>query len=138
MKHPHAASLVSPAPDVTPQTLNPEKNYHLFSKTLLKNKSLLVPRRLALQRQRGPMKGPMMVYGPVKFDLLQMELGNPEEYLMQWDSYDDDDEDDRQNTPRLNVSLEKKQTELLSSHHPSSMRVNTPHTAPTDISLLYK
>ena len=142
LRRPHAASLISTAFDVPSPRSDPEKNYQLFSKSLLKNKSLLVPRRLALKRQRGPLKGPVKAYGPVKLDLLQMELGNPEEYLLQWDSYDDeqDDEDDeqiRKVSPRLNVSPEKKQNEL-SSQYSSPLRVTTPHTAPADISMLFK
>jgi hypothetical protein len=135
IKHPHDNSAASFTQEFPQRMSNPEQKFQAFSTSLLKNKGLLVPTRLALKRQRASLKAPTMTFEPDRSDILQMELGNPDELLLH--SNPDDEE---------HTTLVSQNTHLLSgqngmqstSYRSSPLRGDTPHTAPTDISLLYR
>jgi hypothetical protein len=136
LKRPHDNSLVSLTQDLPYRTSNPERNFQTFSASSLKNKTLLVPTRLALKRQRATFRGPTMQFEPIQTDALQMELGNAEELTIHNDQ-DDDDEHNIITTPIIHLSPEQNRMQST-SNHTSPLRGDTPHTAPTDISLLYR
>ncbi|CAF0895140.1 unnamed protein product [Rotaria sordida] len=136
IKDSHHNSLVSFAQDFSQSIPNPKNNFQKFSTSLLKNKALLVPTRLALKRQRASLKPPTLKYEPVRSDTLQMELGNPEELTL----HSDQDEDEH-TTAMISqyMQLPKEQNRMQSTSNQSSpLREDTPHTGPTDIALLYR
>ena len=134
LRHPHPSSLVSTPSDYLQRPIQPAENYHLFSRTMLKNKSLLVPTRLALKRQRASIKAPLRALESVESQSFQMELGNPDELLIHWNSQQDEPTEE---DPPAGFSPEH-QTFQNSSHFRGPLRVNTPYNAPADIALLYK
>ena len=67
IKHAHENSLVSLAHDFAHRGTKRDENYQAFSASLLKNKSLLVPTRLALKRQRAALKDRSLQYEPIQF-----------------------------------------------------------------------
>jgi len=77
IKHVHDTSLVSLAYNFASRVSRRQESYEKFSASLLKNKSLLVPTRLALKRQRAAIKSPTLQYEPVRSETFQIELGNP-------------------------------------------------------------
>jgi hypothetical protein len=121
VKHTHENSLVTLAQDFASRTSNRSENHQAFSLSLLKNKSLLVPTRLALKRQRAALKDRSLQYEPIQSDVFQIELGNPDEVLTQ------KSEDDRHSSDYHRIK---------STSSPS--REDTPRTLPTDISLMYR
>lgn len=128
LKHPHANSI-----DFSEQpTLNAVENFEKFSSCLLKNKNLLVPTRLALKRQRAGFKPPsrQILIEHVNSNTLQMELGNPDEGRTPID-YESDDGANTLITHTDTIGLPSRSNQ-------SSTSRDTPHTAPTDISLLYR
>ena len=121
-----------PASMITP-TLNPlsvaqehplvnisalNKQYRQNPTPLLKNRNLLVAARLALRRQRAALRGPTIQHEPIRSETLQMELGNPDEAL-------------------LEHSRDVTITPLLSNRS-SPFRQDSPQTVPTDISLMFR
>jgi len=135
LKRPHNNSAMSFEQKLPQHTPNAEENFEKFSTSLLKNKTLLVPRRLALKRQQTSFKPPKKNLEPVYSDTLQMELGNPEEFTIHNDR--DDDEPNTIITQNTHLSPEQNRTQST-SNNTSLLRGDTPHTAPTDISLLYR
>jgi hypothetical protein len=135
MKNPHENSAASSNQDFPRRIQNPEQRFQTFSTSLLKNKGLLVPTRLALKRQRASLKAPSTKFEPVHSDILQMELGNPEELLLHNDR---DDEDHTSMVTRGTHLLPEQNRMQSTSNQTSTVRGDTPHTAPTDISLLYR
>ncbi|CAF2439667.1 unnamed protein product [Rotaria sp. Silwood2] len=132
----HHNSLVSFAQDLSQRIPNPKDNFQKFSTSLLKNKVLLVPTRLALKRQRASLKPPSLKHEPVFSDKLQMELGNAEELTL----HSDHDEDEHSTTMiSQHIQLSRERNRMQSTSNQSSpLRGDTPHTVPTDISLLYR
>jgi hypothetical protein len=136
LKHPHDNSVMSFEHKLPYYTLNAEENFSKFSTSLLKNKTLLVPRRLALKRQQPSLKSSTKKLQPVYSDTLQMELGNPEESTVH--NNRDDDEFNTTITQNIHLSSEQNRLKSTSNNTSSLLRGDTPHTAPTDISLLYR
>jgi hypothetical protein len=124
VKHAHDTSLVTLAQDFAHQISKHEEKYEKFSASFLKNKSLLVPTRLALKRQRAALKAPSLQYEPIQSETYQIELGNPDDIVTQ---------DDYHRT----ISAEENRIKSTSTRL-SPLRGDTPHTLPTDISLMYK
>ncbi|CAF3662217.1 unnamed protein product [Rotaria socialis] len=135
MKDGHPNSLVSFPQDAAQRMRNPKEDFLKFSTSLLKNKGLLVPTRLALRRQRASLKPSAMNYEPIRSDTLQMELGNPEESILHSDRVDVEHNPIVSHT--LHLSREKFRMQS-SSNQSSPLRGDTPHTVPTDIGLLYR
>ncbi|CAF3610687.1 unnamed protein product [Rotaria socialis] len=127
VKDVHNISLVTLAQDFAYQVSKRQGNYQKFSETLLKNKSLLVPRRMAVKRQRAGFKGPSLQYEPVRSENYQIELGNSTDTTAQTN----------RNESRPTTSPEDTQNQT-SSHRTSSLREETPHALPSDISLMYR
>ena len=128
LKHPHVNSI-----EFSEQsTPNAAENFEKFSSCLLKNKNLLVPTRLALKRQRAGFKPPsrQILIEHVNSNTFQMELGNPDEGQTSIDY----ESDDGGNTLLTHADTIR----LRSQSNQSSISRDTPHTAPTDISLLYR
>ena len=94
------------------------KQYRQNPTPVLKNRNLLVAARLALRRQRAALRGPTLHHEPVRSETLQMELGNPDEVLL---------EHNRDTT--LSPSL---------SNRTSPFRQESPQTIPADISLMFR
>lgn len=117
MKHAHDNSLISLAHNFASRLSKREANYRKFSESLLKNKSLLVPTRLALKRQRAALKSPSLQYEPIRSAAYQIELGNSEEATSPSPEY-----------------IRAKSTTNSSSHG----RDDTPQALPADISLMYR
>ncbi len=117
MKHAHDTSLISLAHNFASQISKRQGNYKKFSSSLLKNKSLLIPTRLALKRQRAALKSPSLQYEPIRSNTFQIELGNTDETTA---------------TPPDYTRIKS------TSNYTSQFREETPHTLPTDISLMYR
>lgn len=79
LRHAHDTSLISLAQNFASQTTKRENAYGNLSSSLLKNKNLLVPTRLALKRQRAAMRSPLLQYEPIQSETYQIELGNTNE-----------------------------------------------------------
>jgi len=79
LKHPHDISLISLANNFVSQTSKRTTDYERLSSSLLKNKNLLVPTRLALKRQRAAICSPLLQYEPIRSETFQIELGNTNE-----------------------------------------------------------
>ena len=122
MQRTRDAGLVPSAHDLSSRSLNAEENYQRFSGMLLKNKSLLVPTRLALKRQRATLKGLDWQTRSAPLDGLQMELGNSDEFFVDLDDEDEAEQERRPAQPR----------------HTTPLSMVIPRTAPTDMSLLHK
>ena len=116
------AGLVPSAHDLSSRSLNAEENYQLFSGILLKNKSLLVPTRLALKRQRATLKGPAWQSRSAPLDGLHIELGNFDEYLVNSEDEDEAEQEQRPAQPR----------------HTTPLSMVVPRTVATDTSLSHK
>lgn len=114
MKHAHDNTLISLAHNFATRHSKRDENYRKFSESLLKNKSLLVPTRLALRRQRAALKSPALHYEPLRSAAYQIELGTSIE--------------------TTSSSPEYIRTKSTNSHG----RGDTPQTIPTDISLMYR
>lgn len=135
IKHPHENSLISFEQNLPQQIPNADENFEKFTTTLLRNKTLIVPRRLALKRQRASLKSPTRKLDPIYTNTLQMELGNPDELTL----HSDHDDDELTTMISQNIHLSPVQNRIQSnSNHTSPLRGDTPHTLPTDISLLYR
>lgn len=135
IKQPHDNSLISFEQNLPQHVPNPEERFEKFTTSLLKNKTLLVPRRLALKRQRATLESPTRKLDPIYTDTLQMELGNPDELILHTDA----DDDELTTMISQNVHISPTQNRMQStSNHTSPLRGDTPHTLPTDISLLYR
>ncbi|CAF3433769.1 unnamed protein product [Rotaria sp. Silwood1] len=136
IKDSHHNSLVSFTQNLSQRIPNPKDNFQKFSTSLLKNKVLLVPTRLALKRQRASLKPPTLKCEPVYSETLQMELGNPEELT----SHSDHDEDEQTATTiSQHMHLSREHNRMRSTSNQSSpLRGDTPHTVPADIALLYR
>lgn len=135
LKQPHDNSVNSFEQNPRQISSPPEENLDQFSKKLLKNKSLLVEARLALKRQRATLQPSARKFEPLYTDVVQMELGNPDEYLH---SVSTDDEDVKAFIAQnLQPSPEQYRTQSISNQS-SPVREETPHTLPADISLLYR
>jgi hypothetical protein len=133
--HPHDNSVISMEENLPHRLLNAEENFEKFSTSLLKNKTLLVPRHLALKRQRASLKLPNQKLRPVYSDTLQMELGNPEGFL----SNNDRNEGGMNTMMSQYIRLSPEKNRIQStSNDTTPLRGDTPQTAPTDISLLYR
>lgn len=117
LRHAHDTSLTSLAHHFAAQTSKRDENYRQFSASLLKNKSLLIPTRLALKRQRAALKSPSLQYEPLRSETFQIELGNSD-----------------QGTSPTPEYIRAKST----TNSTSQIREDTPHTLPTDISLMYR
>lgn len=117
LKHAHDTSLTSLAHNFASRLSKREEHYRQFSASLLKNKSLLVPTRLALKRQRAALKSPSLQYEPLRSEIFQIELGN----------FD----------PSTSPSPEYIRAKSTTNSN-SQIREDTPHTIPTDISLMYR
>jgi hypothetical protein len=117
LTHAHDNSLISLAYNFASGVTKRQENYQKFSASLLKNKSLLVPTRLAIKRQQAALQNPSLQYEPLRSETFQIELGNPT--------------DIKSTSPDYNRI---KST----SHYTSQLRGDTPHTALTDISLMYR
>jgi hypothetical protein len=113
---------------------NPKEDFEQFSNKLMKNKTLVVPRRLALKRQRAPLKPTAKKLAPLYTDSLQMELGNPEELALRSDH---GEEDLKTMISNIHSSVDHNHSQSISNHS-SPRRDETPHTVPADISLLYR
>lgn len=96
----------------------PNQKFRPTTMPSLKSRNLLVATRVALRRQRAALKGPSLQYEPIRSDALQMELANPDESISE-SNYN----------AMISSSL---------SNHTSPLRQDTPHTAPTDISLTFR
>jgi hypothetical protein len=117
MKHAHDTSLVSLAHNFASELLKRQENDQGFSASLLKNKSLLVPTRLALKRQRAAIKSPTLQHEPIQSETFQIELGNPDE----------------------NIATPTEFNHIKStSNYINQLREEIPQTVPTDISLMYR
>lgn len=137
LKQPHENSVTSfeQYPEQQHPSPNSQEDFEKFTRKLLKNKSLLVPRRLALKRQRASLRPSSKHLEPLYTDTLQMELGNPGECFSRNGQYDDD----LKTTVSQNLRLSSEQCRTQSlSNLSSPVREDTPHTLPTDISLLYR
>ena len=135
IRYPHMNSAITMEQNLPYRTSNPEEDFQKFSTKLLRNKTLLVPTRLALKRQRASFKSPNKRLEPMYSDTLQMELGNPEELSLRSDL----DEDESKILITQNTRLSFEQNRMQSISNPSGpLREDTPHTLPTDISLLYR
>jgi hypothetical protein len=108
LKHVHDNSLITLAHNFAYQASKRQANYQKFSASLLKNKTLLVPTRLALKRQRAAFKSPTLQYEPIQSETFQIELGNSN------------------NIPSSE------------DHRIKSTSIHTNHTTPNDISLMYR
>lgn len=117
LTHAHDNSLVSLAHNFASQGTKRQESYHKFSASLLKNKSLLVPTRLAIKRQRAALKSPSLQYEPIHSETYQIELGNP--------------------TDMISASSDFRRVKST-SFHTSHVKEDTSHTIPTDIALLYR
>ena len=133
LRRPHAPSLVSMSTESPRQPNRPGDNFYSFTLSTLKNKSFLVPTRLALKRQRASLKDPVRAFVPLQSESLQLELGNPDDFLIRWSPPSQTEEDEM----RLEFSPEQQRLQH-SSQCPGPLRMNTPFNAPADISLLYK
>jgi hypothetical protein len=132
---PHDNSVISMEENLPHGPLNAEENFEKFSASLLKNKTLLVSRHLALKRQRASLKLPNRKLRPVYSDTLQMELGNPEGFLLN----NDRNEGGMNTMLSQYIRLSPEQNRIQStSNDTTPLRGDTPQTAPTDISLLYR
>jgi hypothetical protein len=130
-KNVHDNSVASFAQDLPPRIQIPEQKLLKFSTTSLKDRALLVPTRLALKRQRPPIKPPTIKHESVNSDTFQIELGHLEESTThRVQDYDKYHSLMSQNTPFY--------PEQSTAFHPNSARVDTPYTAATDISLMYR
>lgn len=127
-KHPHNNSVILVEPNFPRRMLKPTEDFEKFSKSLMRNKTLLVPTRLALKRQRASFKPRIKKVEPIYSNTLQMELGNPEEVTSHID---------RESDEGTIIVSEQNQTQGT-SNNTNSLRGDTPHTLPTDISLLYR
>ncbi|CAF2585624.1 unnamed protein product [Rotaria sp. Silwood2] len=127
-KRAHNISLVTLAQDFAHRVSKRQENYQKFSSSLLKNKSLLVPTRLAIKRQRAAFKGPSLQYEPVRSEKFQMELG----------SLVDTTEQIYRGDTRQTTTPEEDNRIKSTSIPTSSLREDTPHTNPADISLMYR
>jgi len=130
-KNVHDNSLATFAQDVPPRIQIPEQKLLKFSTTSLKDRALLVPTRLALKRQRPPIKPPTIKHESVNSDTFQIELGHLEESTThRVQDYDKYHSLMSQNTPFY--------PEQSTAFHLNSARGDTPYTAATDISLMYR
>lgn len=131
----HDNSAASFEHNLPQRTLNPREDFQKFSTKLMKNKTSLVQRRLALKRQRTSLKPTIRKLAPIYTDKLQMELGNLEGFP----SPCDQDEEDLRTMISQNIhsSIERSHPQSISNQS-SPLRDDTPHTLPTDISLLYR
>lgn len=136
LKHPHENSVNSFEQHHRQSPSQSEENLDQFTRRLLKNKSLLVPTRLALKRQRATVQPLTRRLEPLYSDTVQMELGNPDEYLMHNVSTDDEDLKAIM-SQNIQPSPEQYRTQSISNQS-SPIREETPHTLPADISLLYR
>ena len=136
LKHPHDNSVNSFEHHPRQSPSQSEENLDQFTRKLLKNKSLLVPTRLALKRQRATLQPSTRRLEPLYSDTVQMELGNPDEYLMHNVSTDDEDLKAIM-SENLPSPPEQYRTQSISNQS-SPIREETPHTLPADISLLYR
>jgi len=118
VKHAHDTSLVSLAHNFAAGFSKRQENYQKFSASLLKNKSLLVPTRLALKRQRAALKSPTLQYEPIRSETFQIELGNSDDTTIR--------------------SSPEPHRIKSTSNYISLLREDTPHTLPKDISLMYR
>jgi hypothetical protein len=135
IKRPHDNSVSSVEQNFPHRISNPQEQFENFSKSLLKNKALLVPTRLALKRQRASLIAPTKKVEPIYSDALQMELGNPEEFTL----HSDQGDDELDTMISQNIHLSSEQNRMQSrSNHTSPLRGGTSHTVPTDISLMYR
>jgi hypothetical protein len=125
--HPHDISLVSFAHNFVSRTSKRRESYQKFSASLLKNKSLLVPTRLALKRQQAALKSPTLLYEPIRSDTFQIELGNPSDITTQ---------NDQQYTKA--ISSEHNQIKSTSNYNSGQVKEDIPYTLPTDILLMYR
>ncbi|CAF1162348.1 unnamed protein product [Rotaria sp. Silwood1] len=128
VKRAHDISLVTLAQDFAYRVSKRQENYQKFSASLLKNKSLLVPTRLALKRQRAAFKGPSLQYEPIRSEKFQIELGSLNDERGQSNRID----------TRQTTTPEDDNRIKSTSNQTSSLREGTPHTIPTDISLMYR
>ncbi|CAF1116969.1 unnamed protein product [Rotaria sordida] len=127
-KHVHNISLVTLAQNFAHRVSKRQENYQKFSASLLKNKTLLVPTRLALKRQRAAFRSPLLQYEPVRSERFQIELGNLDNTIIQ--NHRDD--------TRPTTTPEDDNRIRSTSNQTNSLREDTPHILPTDISLMYK
>lgn len=118
LTHAHDNSLISLAHNFASGVTKRQENYQKFSASLLKNKSLLVSTRLAIKRQQAALQSPSLQYEPLRSETFQIELGNPT---------------DIKSTSSPDYNRIKS-----TSHYTSHLRGDTPHTALTDISLMYR
>ena len=124
IKQTHNTSLASLAHNFAHRVSNHQENYQRFSASLLKHKNLLVPTRLAIKRQQAALKYPSLQYEPMRSDGLQIELGTTDDELIRYN----------QRTPPSPDYTQTKTTLYQSG----PVREDTPHTLPTDISLMYR
>jgi hypothetical protein len=117
-KHAHETSLVSFGHHPPSRRSKRPETFQKFSASLLKNKTLLVPTRLALRRQRAALKSPSLQHEPIQSETFQIVLGNPT------------DQDER-------TSPEYRQIKSA-SNSTSQHKEDLSHPLPTDISLMYK
>jgi len=117
IKYAHDTSLVSLAHNFASDISRRQGNYQRFSASLLKNKSLLVPTRLALKRQRAALKSPALQYEPLQSETFQIELGNPDEPTATSLGHN-----------RIRSTL----------NYTNQLREETSQTLPIDISLMYR
>lgn len=137
-KNAHPNSLVSFLQDIPEHVSNPKQDVLKFSTSLLKNKALLVPTRLALRRQRPSVKASTVLSEPILSNTHQIELGNPEDLPSQNDHRNTTNSELNTLGPQvLHLSREKFRMQSTSNQS-SPLREDTPHTLPTDISLLYR
>lgn len=135
IKNPHFNSLVTFGQDMSHSLPNAEDNFQKFSTTLLKNKALLVPRRLALKRQRASLRPSLKQFEPISTDTLQLELGNPDDSPL----HSERDYDERMTLTSHNMRYSREMNRMHStSNHTTPLREDTPHTLPADISLMYR
>lgn len=128
-KHAHDTSLVTLAQEFAFRVSKRQENYQKFSETLLKNKSLLVQRRLAIKRQRSGLRGPLLNYEPIRSEKYQIELGN---------STDVTTNAGRTRIESRPTTSPEDNITQTTSNHSSALREDTSQQAPTDISLMYR
>jgi hypothetical protein len=132
----HMISFVSTTTDLAQINSKYDDNNHLLSTLSLKDKSLLVPARLAIKRQRKSIRNDRKyVQQPIVQDLFQIELGEIDQNLVH--PYADYSKKHTNELIGSNTTREKHRR-YLSAYPSSAVRVNTSYSTPRDISLLYR
>ena len=119
-------SLASVTQDHYLRILTREERNPTTPSANLTNRNLLVSRRLALKRQRAAIHGPSLHYAPIRSAAFQLELGNADDIQTG---------DDRHTIASPSVANQRIRP---ISTHTTPLRGETPHSAPTDISLMYR